>query len=108
MDHCIYGLVHAVLLWSKNSGAKMKTKGFKDPKQTPVCSGGSGRKNVVIAVLLYVDDLLLPRTAKEDEQQALKNLRSSSWGGLVLPGMSRRPRLEDADGDVRRTPIRAH
>ena len=76
LQNVMYGLVHAGLLWSKAFGAELATRGFEQCQAKPCAFGRVLRGKVVVMIVVYVDDLLVVRKTKRDEEQAMKGLRS--------------------------------
>ena len=76
LQNVMYGLVHAGLLWSKPFGAELAARGFEQCQAKPCAFGRVLRGKVVVMIVVYVDDLLVVRKTKRDEEQAMKGLRS--------------------------------
>ena len=72
----MYGLIHAGLLWSKKFGGELIAKGFERLQADPCVFRRKHLWKVVVIIVLYVDDLLVLSETKQDEHQALDDLRS--------------------------------
>ena len=112
LQKAMYGLMRAGLLWSKTFGGELIAKGFERSQADPCVFRREYLGKVVVIILVYVDDLLVLSKTKQDEHQALEDLRSSfpmqgSRRGLVLPGMTHYSGPPGEDGDVRSTALRA-
>ncbi|CAN0477362.1 unnamed protein product [Ascophyllum nodosum] len=74
----MYGLMHAGLLWSKKFGGELIAKGFERSQADPCVFRRKHLGKVVVTIIVvYVDDLLVLSETKQDEHQALEDLRSS-------------------------------
>ena len=73
----MYGLMHAGLLWSKKFGRELIAKGFERSQADPRVFRRKHLGKVVVIIVVYVDDLLVLSKSKQDEHQALEDLRSS-------------------------------
>ena len=75
----MYGLMHAGLLWSTKFGGEMIAKGFDKSRADPCVFRRKHLGKAVVIIVVYVDDLLLIvlSETKQDEHQALEDLRSS-------------------------------
>ena len=76
LQKAMHGLMHAGQLWSKQFGVELIVMGFERSQADPCVFR---RKNLgkVVVIVVYVDDLLLLRETKQDEHQALEDIRSS-------------------------------
>ena len=77
LQKTMYGLMHAGLLWSKNFGEELIAKGFERSQADPFVFQRKHLGKVVVIIVVYVDDLLVLSETKQDEHQALEDLRSS-------------------------------
>ena len=73
----MYGLMHAGLLWSKKFGGELIAKGFERSQADPCVFRRKHLGKAVVIIVVYVDDLLVLSETKQDEHQALEDLRSS-------------------------------
>ena len=73
----MYGLMHAGLLWSKKFGEKLIPKGFERSQADPCVVRRKHLGKGVVFIVVYVEDLLVLSETKQDEHQALEDLRSS-------------------------------
>ena len=69
--------MHAGLLWSKKFGGELIAKGFERSQADPCVFRQKHLGEVVVIIVVYVDDLLVLSETKQDEDQALEDLRSS-------------------------------
>ena len=74
LQKTMYGLVHAVLLWSKKFSAELAARGFEQCQADPCVFRRILRGKFVI-IVVYVDDLLVASETKRDEEQAIYDLR---------------------------------
>ncbi|CAN0469069.1 unnamed protein product [Ascophyllum nodosum] len=77
LQKAMYGLMHAGLLWSKKFGGELIAKGFERSQADPRVFRRKHLGKVVVIIVVYVDDLLVLSETKQDEHQALEDLRSS-------------------------------
>ena len=77
LQKAMYGLMHAGLLWSKKFGGELIAKGFERSLADPCVFRRKHLGKVVVIIVVYVDDLLVLSEMKQDEHQALEDLRSS-------------------------------
>ena len=77
LQKAIYGLMHAGLLWSKKFGGELIAKGFERSQADPCVFQRKHLGKVVVIIVVYVEDLLVLSETKQDEHQALEDLRSS-------------------------------
>ena len=77
LQKAMYGLMHAGLLWSKKFGEELIAKGFERSQADPCVFRRKRLRKVVVIIVVYVDDLLVLSETKQDEHQALEDLRSS-------------------------------
>ena len=77
LQKAMYGLMHAGLLWSKTFGEKLIPKGFERSQADPCVVRRKHLGKVVVFIVVYVEDLLVLSETKQDEHQALEDLRSS-------------------------------
>ena len=77
LQKAMYGLMHAGLLWSKKFGGELIAKGFERSQADPCVFRRKHLGKVVVIIVVYVDDLLVLSETKQDEHQALEDLRSS-------------------------------
>ncbi|CAN0472465.1 unnamed protein product [Ascophyllum nodosum] len=77
LQKAMYGLMHAGLLWSKKFGGELISKGFERSQADPCVFRRKHLGKVVVIIVVYVDDLLVLSETKQDEHQALEDLRSS-------------------------------
>ena len=64
------------LLWSKTFSAELAAKGFEQCQADPRVFRRVLRRNLVVIIVVYVDDLLVASGTKRDEEQAINDLRS--------------------------------
>ena len=76
LQKAVYGPVHAGLLWSKKFGAKLGARGFEQGQADPCVLRRVLRGIVVVIIVVYVDDLLVAKETKCDEEQVINDLRS--------------------------------
>ena len=76
LQKATYGLMHAGLLWSKKFGGELIAKGFERSHVDPCVFRRKHLGKVVVIIVVYVDDLLMLSETKQDEHQALEDLRS--------------------------------
>ena len=76
LQKAMYGLVHAGFLWPKTFSAELAARGFDHRQADPCVFRRVLRGKVVAIIVVYVDDLLVARKTKRDEEQAMKDLRS--------------------------------
>ncbi|CAN0306768.1 unnamed protein product [Ascophyllum nodosum] len=77
LQKAMYGLMHVELLWSKKFGGELIAKGFERSQADPCVFRRKHLGKVVAIIVIYVDDLLVLSEMKQDEHQALEDLRSS-------------------------------
>ena len=77
LQKAMYDLMHAGLLWSKKFGGELIAKGFDRFQADPCVFRRKRLGKVVATIVIYVDDLLVLSETKQDEHQALEDLRSS-------------------------------
>ena len=77
LQEAMYGLMHAGLLWSKKFGGELIAKGFERSQADPCVFRRKHLGKVGVIIVVYVDDLLVLSETKQDEHQALEDLRSS-------------------------------
>ena len=77
LQKAMYGLMHAGLLWSKKFGEKLIPKGFERSQADPCVVRRKHLGKVAVFIVVYVDNLLVLSETKQDEHQALDDLRSS-------------------------------
>ena len=77
LQKAMYGLMHAGLLWSKTFGEELIAKGFERSQADPCVFRWKHLGTVAIIIVVYVDNLLVLSETKQDEHQALEDLRSS-------------------------------
>ncbi|CAN0453591.1 unnamed protein product, partial [Ascophyllum nodosum] len=77
LQKAMYGLMHAGLLWSKKFGGELISKGFEKVPSRSLRIPAEASGKVVVIIVVYVDDLLVLSEMKQDEHQALEDLRSS-------------------------------
>ena len=77
LQKAMCGLMHAGLLWSKKFGGELIAKGFEKSQADPYVFRRKHLGKVVVIIVVYVDDLLVLSETKQDEHQALEDLRSS-------------------------------
>ena len=77
LQKAMYGLMQAVLLWSKTFGGELIAKGFERSQADPCVFRRKHLGKVVVIIVVYVDDLLVLSETKQDEHQGLEDLRSS-------------------------------
>ena len=70
----MYGLVHAVLLWSKTFSAELAARGFEQCQADPCVFRRVLRGKVVVIIVVYVDDLLVASKTQSGEEQAINYL----------------------------------
>ena len=83
----MYDLIHVGLLWSQKFGGELIAKGFERSqadsegvREVPSRSLRVAAKHlgkIVVVIVISVDDLLVSSETKQDEHQALEDLRSS-------------------------------
>ena len=72
----MHGLMHAGLLWSKKVGGELIANEFERSQADPCVFRRTHLGKVVVIVVVYVDDLLVLSKTKQEEHQALEDLRS--------------------------------
>ena len=77
LQKAMYGLMRAGLLWSKKFGGELIAKGFERSQADPCVFRREYLGKVVVIIVVYVDDLPVLSKTKQDEHQALEDLRSS-------------------------------
>ena len=77
LKKAMYGLMHAGLLWSKKFGGELIAKGFERSQADLCVIRRKHLEKVVVIIVVYVDDLLVLSETKQEEHQALEDLRSS-------------------------------
>ncbi|CAM9759374.1 unnamed protein product [Ascophyllum nodosum] len=77
LQKAMYGLMHAGLLWLKKLGGELIAKGFERSQADPCMFRWKHLRKVVVIIVAYVDGLLVLSETKQDEHQALEDLRSS-------------------------------
>ena len=73
----MYGLMHTGLLCSKKFGGGLIAKGFERSQPDPCLFRRKHLGKVVVIIVVYVDNLLVLSETKQDEHQALEDLRPS-------------------------------
>ena len=64
LQKAMYGLMHAVLLWWKKFGGELIAKRFKRSQKDPCVYRRKHLGKVVVIIVVYVDDLLVPNETK--------------------------------------------
>ena len=77
LQKAMYGLMQAGLLWSKTLGGELIAKRFERSQADPCVFRRKHLGKVVVIIVVYVDDPLVLSKTKQDEHQALEDLRSS-------------------------------
>ena len=77
LQKAMYVLMHAGLLWSKKFGGELIAEGFERSQPDPCVLRRKHPGKVVVIIIVYVDDILVPSESKQDEHQTLEDLRSS-------------------------------
>ena len=77
LQKAMHALMHAGQLWSKPFGGELIAKGFERSQADPCVFRRKNLGKVVVIIVVYVDDLLVLRETKQDEHQALEDIRSS-------------------------------
>ena len=77
LQKAMYGLMQAGLLWPKPFVVELIAKGFQRSQADPCVFRRKHLGKVVVIIVVYVDNLLVLSEMKQNEHQALEDLRSS-------------------------------